>query len=1126
MNNINEIKYFKHTDLCDCIPNEDNTKCKIFSEGNVESIHCKVNNNIIKNKCPPLNKNCSLFASRKFMTIPNTSSISDIEAKSKCMFPFIYDRRDENKNIQCAILPEPYMQEFTQNNTKYLGISKDIYNTLESKYTNFENNALMSCVNNLANIEGNVINCYNTTLQQCKETSTKENIADCTIKTFRNNCLKKSLFNKPDEFEQCLVNFKNNFDEQKQCPPGKQNYTLFDCIPNDYNYQDTTKEILDRKMIKTNMDYITTKCKPSITKNGKTYNYFDESFDECFYAHSYKVDIKNNLPANYCTNGFPLYQNRCSTLLKPQPQGNNPDNYSPNGYVMKNCKITNALDIFNSDNSKVDCIQTCPDGYAMDNNNKTNGNNCVQIVSERKVINKLEKNPIDLEWYNYCNINANIESDKCIKTINITPDKKQAIGTKKCIQNIEELDTLVVSYDVVANHCDDLKKIYNINRPVYISNKYVDKDLSVKTKDKLVFEDYIKKCNSSNIYIDLFLIDAIKNGEFKYNLIPKICVSSSDNKIIGYTLQIQRLMFGGSPEQCCDNNGINYYNSLLNDRVNSNFKNRIFTKDNIKSTCNINYAKLNNKCSDLTGNLEGLKICLKNNPDICPEFNGNVNNPDLISCLEDNKTICQKQLIDYCSSGGINIWGDGIPRIIDVDEKANLKYPRCGIDFQKKYPEDYNQVLESICNRYDNRDNLGYTYYRTNPICRNYCRNKERTQFIDKCIGDCFGNVTASEEYQINFNNKLKKICPSTETEPKGNIDCINRNTPIIASELETSTTRQCQRDCERSARSIEFDGCNMGKENYCLNYDYDFKGNKIGRFFTSECQKVFEDKKQFGLIVEGVCVMNRNNTLYNYPECEQFRNEHQTCIMDNKLNNNSVFSEGCYDFCQKYKSTCDAKKRDVCKQNPFLPECDDDNFEDYNDLDPSKKTYKKSLNKRLATENAQQFDEIEDNRKLNLKKYMDLKGNNKINEFREQYILDFCLSSNRNTNSKCEEYIKKIFNDKKIIDTCISDKNYLTNPLCKKLEKMRNEEFVNAVKDTCITPMKEYAQKCGDIKDANERAQCRKQEKTKYFYNTTTCQEIRNEKNTNQYLKMFSGIIAGIIVVLIIMKLIQFLRK
>jgi hypothetical protein len=997
--------------------------------------------------------------------------------------------------------------------------------------------------------------------------------------------------------------------DQIKCPPSKQNYNPFECIGNTYSYSGPD-EIIDKQYTGTYIDYVGTRCLPSIQENGKEYKFFNENLNECIYAHSYKIDTKENLNAYYCTGGI---RNQYKNICEIQTRLSN--EYSPEGYMMSDCKIFDPINFVadyvpDKSNSYGTCIQKCPSDYIADFNELTNGNNCIKFSVKKKDIKPLDKNSIGDEWLKYCAQKDNLESDECIKTINITPNNKKILGSYTCVPNLDTLPTITISYEEVANYCDDFKKVFTPeklteirkglqqidNRLVYISKKYVDNNFKVQTKNNITLSDYIVNAPFSRIYIDEFLIKAIMDGEFSVKFLENTC----NNNVKGYLVQIKRERFAGSPELCCDNKGISYYNDLVSNTVNPVFESSIIFKEGKKYTCDINMVKINNPCASVSGNLTLLDKCLKENPEvcakitgnayypplinpcldkggnalieclrlnpnICPQFGGNINNPkllscvknnDLIKCVSDTKDMCLPNLKDYCMSGGINMWGDGIPRVIEIDPAKkdkpypeNLKYPRCGLDFKRKYRKDYDDVLEEVCNQYDNRNNKGYNYYLTSNICIDYCDNKERKQVVSDCTAKCFGNVITGNVYIQGLNNLKNQMCPPTNKEPNGNVTCVrNFNSSDIKKNYDKSFRDKCEQQCLEENKDKKFNGCIKAQQNYCSRFDYNEKNERINRFFTEPCQNLFKPDPMFGLMVEGMCVMNKTGDMYNYPECKEFRKDYERCMNDSNLaNNNNLLTGNCAsNFCVKYKNICDNKLVELCKQNPFISKCNDDNFINLNEPDHVNKPFKLSANKREAIKMKKQYENDEKIKMLNVKQYAD-RFNTKLNEFRDEYLVDFCLDKKNKMTSECEPIIKKIL-DNPIVSKCSEYNNINDQPICKKLYNYRDTEFVEKVKDFCNDPkydvaefnnceieaskcnllkgdqkrydscMNEYKKKCRDYINCNytgdKKTSCNDYKKFKIFYNDKICTDIRS-KNTNTmtlYMVIF-GIICSIII-------------
>jgi hypothetical protein len=1200
MNNqkkINEPEYFTHKDICDCDETDDKGGCKIFPKGKYdgieipEGLHCKIGKNPITYKCPKDKKiDCDKLGglgNRRFMTIPNTSEISDEEARKKCMAPMIYHKRDINNDIQCMLLSENEMKIFKKNEENYMTYPKKYYYEINSKFNNVKDMSFQGCISNM-NIEKepNFMKCVKDTNEYCDKSVPDKYKSLCIINKLRGNCI--PLVSNVDSFNQCLTKYKEYSVEQQRCPPGTQNYTLFDCIPEGYKYN-SDNEILSSVITGKSETYIANVCPSSITENNIKYEYLDETMDNCVYYSNYKIDLKENIKAWYCNEGPVDYTNKCEKLSHPGKD------YASTKYNMLGCQVVNPLAVLNNENSRVTCQQECPVGYYSDNMaglanpsyQILKGNNCIQLKTKKKEIEETDTKSLENQWNTYCSTDDNLEmKEECIKTINLTNDQKKIIGTTLCNGRPTNLTAIYLNYEEIANELNNFDKEYKIDRKVYITKKYTDNDLNVKIKPEITFNDYITNSVFAKIYFDKFLVNAIINKEFEITFKEISCYK----QITGYIATIKRLKFAGSGAQCCDINGINYYLNVSTNTINSNFKNEIITSHDNKYTCNINYAKLKNPCVQFTSNIIALKQCLNENPDVCAEFKGNINDPRLIKCVKDTTNICLSELKDYCISGGINLWGDGIPRIIDIysdgDMKGQLKYPRCGIDYKKKYPQDYENTLQLVCDKYDNRGNKGYTYYKTNPICQTYCNTIGKKPIIDKCINNKFENLISSKIYKNTINADCNNICKNNDYETiiNGEIDTkseiyttIINNTDINAniSDIKISnignikcTSKYYSSNRKRSldkllsenitnkctydfSKDNTYDGCLKGKKNYCLNYDYDENGNKINRFFISECQDLLSKDKNFGLVIQGICVMNRKHNLYNNEKCKNFRNEYEICLNDNILNkNNMVFSDNCKQFNSKYKIISDLKKTELCKENPFIEQCYDESHEDFADLNMSNQPYKLSIIKRLAAEKHRRENLNEDMKKLNNKLYIDkITGkdfDNSINintdeylqNITTEYILDHCLSKKNRYNEKCEKIIDDSINSY-FVDFCTEDDNFQKIPLCKKLYNARKDQYIKKTKQKCMDKdlanreftkcinmkmncekyvnddikykncIKEYENECNNYINCNYSSQ-EKQKKCYYFkkyekfYNDQVC----HDKKQNDTFKIISIII------------------
>jgi hypothetical protein len=1108
---INEIKYFNYKNLCDCElndPNNEYSGCKIFPKGNLDiskpnkvtpsGIHCNLGTNPIIDKCNPNNINCypgqGTLSWRKYMALNNTSQLNDEDAKKKCITPFVYDRRDQNNNVVCKLLPEPNMTIINKrdptnlNNTKRtLVISNVIYEGLERQLQNAQDSALISCVSGLdKGINANVFACYENAQQYCERNAPKDKIRECIFANVRNTCLDK--VETKTELQNCLSKFKNNFDDQLKCSPATQNYSFNECLPKTYDYKNKEQEILDNRITGLIDNYQASMCKPSIVENGVTFNYFDETHDECIYADIYPYQ-EIDLNAYYCTSLVPgkAFQNACTVT----------NDTHGNPFQMTDCKLSSFMP-WDVPNSQAKCATKCKDGYYADTSKEfVKDKSCIKTISKKKIVTPVSLQSISTDWFNYCNMNNNIGKDECIKTINITETEKEKIGTEKCIGNIKNLQALRITYDDVAKRCTNINgQVYIVDRLVYIPKKFVNDKLEVQMKKEIIFKEYLKYYKNSIIEFDQYLLDAIDDGEFSVKLIEGKCNNS--DIIFGYKLEIQRKTFNTNQEDCCDVEGKSYFKShQLNNNQTNNINPYVIEKNNKRSTCDINIVKLNESCAIHSGNLTLASECRKGNTEVCPGLDGE----DLKKCLANNQNICQKPLNDYCSSGGLNRWGDGIPRILDLNIDGTFKYPRCNVDFRRKYPDDYDTVLNEICNMYDNRDDAGITYYKTNPVCKDYCKNKGLKEVINKCVGNKISALRNTPEYKTNYGIQGNIACKPGIYSSNANSVCVR----TFLTNFEKPFRERYERECLEENKN--HDGCIRAQKNYCIFKDRGTNKKEFSRFFTSECQDLFSKEKEYGIVVESVCVMNRNNILYNYPECNTFRPDHQKCINDDSLSNNRVFKPECNKFCEKYKYICDLKARDICARNPFDKNCNDDRYKDNTNLDSNDDIFESSVNRRLASDYAIK-NEKRFPRNKSLVDFVDngdsmKKIKEKTDPFIDAYKLNFCLDKNRKSDNRCESYIKSKFNKKnnELLDVCLSSDNYINEPLCKKILDNRKEEFATYTKDFCLD-------------ETNKDFQ---------FYESVICQDTRFNRKVKFGMIGF-GITIGIIVLIII--IIKFIKK
>jgi hypothetical protein len=906
---VNE-PYFNFKDFCNCDPNETNTKCKIYPKGNLDisnpnkviypSVHCKLGSDFsIISKCPPENKRCvpgmkGSLAAKNMLIVDNINGNTPEaiqQAKSKCKGPFIYDRYDGQH--KCSMLPEPYMQVINKSDGKYITVSNTIYESMEQQFNNIQDINLMTCISKLdPTLNGNLVACYQNIVSNCQADQPRDKIQVCIINKLKEECISKIEANSIQPLNNCLKKYKDYTTEQIKCPPNKQNYGL-ECIDNSYNYDVTIskKEILDKNLIDRYTNYTANICPPTYVKDNITYKYFDETPDECIYASIYPYEEKQ-INSYYCTTGWQNlgFKNICENTLDGRGKP----------MMMTGCNIYNFLP-FSTFNSTATCATKCEPNYGIDRDMFTNGNNCIRQSSTPKTTKIFERSNLGTAWKEYCSIDNNIMSDdNCIKTTNILEEDKILIGVSKVLGDLNRVTSKLYTYEMIANQCTTINgNVYTIERQVYIPSKSMNADLEIKTISNISFVEYLKYCNYSGIYLDEYLINGIMEGEFKTNI--KSYASNLEG-IYGYTIDFIRASFYTDQSDCCDMNGNSYYlNSNIEDpRINPGFRSKIIIKPKLKSTCDINISKLKNNCAEFSSNIEKARECLTNNPDECPTA---ITDKDIIDCLKNKKNMCLTQLQEYCSSGGLNRWGDGIPRIIDNNK-------RCNIDFKRKYPNDYDKILNGICNTYDNSENEGVTYYKTSNICIDYCKTKGLQEVIEECKTKKLNEFSKTEEYKNNYQIRGNLTCPPNINLPKC-INCVKgtcmNNKCVMNLDIngncESGFTKQgnicigslciasncivgnCKTDFinnfnkpyldnfEQQCRSEnqKYDGCDSAKYEYCTKIDTDNLGNKFTRFFTPECQEFLKPRKDYGMIMQGKCVMNRRDISYNTPECQVF---------------------------------------------------------------------------------------------------------------------------------------------------------------------------------------------------------------------------------------------------------------
>jgi hypothetical protein len=675
-------------------------------------------------------------------------------------------------------------------------------------------------------------------------------------------------------------------------------------------------------------------------------------------------------------------------------------------------------------------------------------------------------------------------------------------GTKKCNPDIST--ELLVTYENVASVCTDFQKAYTIDRIVHIPVTLYDDWLYLRPRDinRVIVDDYMQYCGNSNIRIDKYLQNAIDDGEFEAYLAgPFSCGTEDITKVImyGWYLNIKRKKFG-DPKACCSNGGNNYYNNTAVDAIGNyqSIKNFIVTVDDKKYTCSIDDVKMEETCDLYTG---GAKI----------------------QCLYETRGIkkkCLPELTEYCLSSGSSILGEGVPRIIDYDtEKGAPKYPRCQYDFKRKYPDDYNESMDKVCNIYDNRDQVGIIYNRNNPLCIGYCINRT----INDCEKKCYQDKVVSPEYINDRAILLSQICPPTAAEPNGNVDCLNNfENRVEKNDLDKQYKIQCTRECSNKIENKEIITCPKAQENYCMRADFDGNGKPISRVFTSQCQDIVSKAKTYGQYLEQYCMMDKKSLIYNEVGCENFRNEYNNCMLDIRASNdNDLLQPKCKNFWDKYKVISDIKFNDLCTENPFITKCSDRNFVDSTDFNEKGNTYAESLNVRFARTYNKTIDgQVRED-----------------NVLVDEYITNYCLDNFTKNINECTTHINNTLSKGDLVRYCATNDTFGKQKICGKLALQTTDEFEKyfygnctqtngefeacaVIAETCKNNksickkgeticnteynscMNDYRQKCSDyekcyngMNQPDKRKECLQFKRNRAFYLTKECENVRRKR-------------------------------
>ena len=207
-------------------------------------------------------------------------------------------------------------------------------------------------------------------------------------------------------------------------------------------------------------------------------------------------------------------------------------------------------------------------------------------------------------------------------------------------------------------------------------------------------------------------------------------------------------------------------------------------------------------------------------------------------------------------------------------------------------------------------------------------------------------------------------------------------------------------------------------------------------------------------MYLQGKCVMNRRDIIYNTPECEDFRANFDKCMTDNNLGlNNKIYSPECKKFCDENKYICDVKKNDICDRNVLNNTCDDDTLLDFTDLNSNDEAYPSSINRRKGFAYGMDIFNIS-------KKYVDIyerhNGNmskirNDTDKYLNMYKFNFCLNKNRKANRNCEKYINSKIRSKPFyLEECKTNAN-MDNMLCKQFMETRPDDYRNYIEEFCL---------------------------------------------------------------------------
>jgi hypothetical protein len=216
---------------------------------------------------------------------------------------------------------------------------------------------------------------------------------------------------------------------------------------------------------------------------------------------------------------------------------------------------------------------------------------------------------------------------------------------------------------------------------------------------------------------------------------------------------------------------------------------------------------------------------------------------------------------------------------------------------------------------------------------------------------------------------------------------------------------------------------------------------------------------------------------------------------VDNNLGlNNKVYSQECKNFCDEYKYICDLKKNNICVKNVMNPECDNDNFIDFTDLNINKQPFESSINRRKGYTYAAEMEGLSEK----YGKFVMGKNMKTIRSITDEYVnmykFNYCLNKNRKANINCEKFIRKQLRSKPYyLEECKYNEN-MDNMICQQLKETRPDDYANYLKDFCLD------------KTNNKKT-------THQVYNSNVCQNIRF-KNKVKITFIIFGVIIGLIII------------